>query len=148
LADSSLKARKIGEFRQLTVCLPQIAATLKRGAAPDALSNLPFIANTVLRNPLAWRFSKGRETRSIRLAASLAVNATMAVHAATLVGGGFSILPDFVVAPDLKAGRLVALVSDWHLPKGGIYLVFPKTLYRPPKTTAFTEILSQHFLKG
>jgi DNA-binding transcriptional LysR family regulator len=47
LADSSLKARKIGEFGQLTVCLPQIAATLKRGAAPDALSNLPFIANPV-----------------------------------------------------------------------------------------------------
>jgi DNA-binding transcriptional LysR family regulator len=143
LADSGFKARKVGEFRQLAVCVPDIAGRVRRADGPEVLAGLPFIANSVLRSPLDWRFARGREARTVKTAASIAVNATMAAHAATLAGGGFSILPDFLVAPDLKAGRLVALLSDWRLPSGGIFLVFPQTKYRPPKTTAFVDVLLQ-----
>jgi DNA-binding transcriptional LysR family regulator len=143
LADSTLKSRKIGEFRQLTVATPNVAGALRRSAGPEALADLPFVANSVLRNPLLWRFAKGRESRTVRMTASIVANATMAVHAAVLAGGGFGIMPDFLIASDLASGRLVRLCRDWRLPSGGVHLVFPASKYRPPKTTAFVEVLSR-----
>lgn len=148
LTDSSFKSRRIGRFRQLAVAIPELARGLKRAAGPEALQTLPFVANSVLSDPHRWRFTRGRETRQIATAASISVNATLAVQHATLAGAGFSVLPDFLVAADLAAGRLVNLLPDWTLPSGGIFLVFPSTRYRPPKASAFAEILSQQIRKS
>lgn len=144
LADSSFKSRKIGSFRQIVIATPDVAKPLRRASDPSAIAELPFIASSILRTPLQWRFAKGRETRAVRMSPAIEVNATLAVHAAVCAGGGVGIVPDFLVAADLAAGRLVHLLPEWRLPTGGIFLVFPSSKYRPPKTAAFVEVLSAH----
>jgi len=141
LADSSLQARRIGAFRQFLVASPGLAATLAVDE-PEQLATLPFVANGALKEPLLWRFSRGDfEHRTVRMRQALTINATPAVLAATLAGGGLSVLPDFQVAEPVAAGRLVHVLPAWTLPSGGIHAVYPTARFRPPKVSAFVAML-------
>jgi DNA-binding transcriptional LysR family regulator len=141
LDDSSLQARRIGSFRQLLVAAPEIAARLT-AEEPEELAAWPFIANGALKEPLVWRFARGDfESRMVRMRQALAINATPAVLAAALVGGGLAVLPDFQVAEHLASGRLMHILPAWTLPAGGIHVVYPTARFRPPKVSAFVAML-------
>jgi DNA-binding transcriptional LysR family regulator len=142
LADTSHQARRIGSFEQLLVAPPRFADVIARIDSPKRLLALPFIANAALRNPLDWSFSRGqRERQDVQWRATISLDATMAVHAAVLAGAGISALPDFLVAGDLAAGRLIHVLPAWKLPSGGIHAVFPAARFRPSKVTAFVSVL-------
>jgi len=143
LADSSLQARRIGSFQQRLVATPEVAGQI-RGSSPSALASIPFVANSALRNPLDWSFSRGKTQRqTLNVRPRLTINSTPAVLASVLAGGGASILPDYLVAAPLRAGALVELLPDWALPSGGIHAVFPASRYRPMKTRAFVDFVVQ-----
>jgi DNA-binding transcriptional LysR family regulator len=142
LADSSLQARKIGSFRQFLVGAPALADRIAAARGPNDLETLPFIANLALREPLLWQFSRGDfERRAVRMQANIAIDTTPGVLAAVRAGGGLSVLPDYLVAEDLAAGRLMHALPEWDLPSGGIHTVYPAARFRPPKVTAFVEML-------
>ncbi|KAA9384146.1 LysR family transcriptional regulator [Neorhizobium galegae] len=142
LADSSLQARRIGSFQQYLVAPPQLAGRI---GEPDGLADLPalpFVANNALREPLEWRFTRGdQETFTVRFKASISINTTPAVMHAARHGGGLSVLPDFLARAELASGRLVHVLPDWQLPSGGVFTVYPAARFRPPKVSAFVEML-------
>jgi DNA-binding transcriptional LysR family regulator len=142
LPDSSLLARRIGTFRQLMVAGQSLSDRIATVHRPGDLADLPFIANRALRDPLAWTFARGdSEQQAVRLRASIAIDTTPGVLAAVLGGGGLSVLPDYLVARDLCAGRLHHVLPQWELPFGGIYTVVPAARFRPRKVTAFVDML-------
>ena len=141
LDDSSLQARRIGTFQQVLVASTELAARLKV-QKPEDLSPLPLIANTALREPLVWLFSKDDfQRRTVEMRQALAINTTPAVLEATLAGGGLAVLPDFLIADHLAQGRLVHILPDWTLPSGGIHVVYPAAKFRPQKVTQFVAML-------
>jgi DNA-binding transcriptional LysR family regulator len=142
LTDSTLRTRRIGSFEQVLVGTPDLAARLAENAVPDQMADLPFVANSVLRDPLGWTFSDrdGRQ-RSVRLPATFAIDATLGALEAVRSGLGASILPDYAVQADLASGRLVRLLPEWSLEPGGIYAVTPATRFRPTRVTAFLNVL-------
>lgn len=142
LADSSLQARKIGSFQQFLVGAPVLLEQFTAARDPEDLATLPFVANRVLREPLLWHFSRNNfDERAVRLQAKIAVDSTPGVLAAVLAGGGLSVLPDFLVTDDLASGRLKRILPQWQLPSGGIYAVYPAARFRPPKVSAFVQML-------
>ncbi|MDQ0513182.1 LysR family transcriptional regulator [Ancylobacter amanitiformis] len=142
LVDSSLQARKIGSFRQFLVSAPAFADRIATARDPEGLAALPFIANLALREPLSWSFSRDdHDRRVVRMHGSIAIDTTPGVLAAVRAGGGLSVLPDFLVADDLASGRLVHALPEWRLASGGIYTVYPAARFRPPKVTAFVDML-------
>lgn len=145
LDDSSYQARRVGGFEQLAVASPAIAAMLP-GDHPRDLAALPFIANAALRNPVQWSFThpaKGEQVE-ITLDPMLRVTAMPAALSAVLADGGFTILPDFLIAEELQAGRLCPLLPAWSLPVGGVHVVLPPARFRPAKVTAFVKEFSEH----
>lgn len=144
LTDSHLQARRIGTFRQLLVAPPQLRARVRRLKDPQEIGQLPFVANTVLRDPLRWNFSLNEvERREVTLQASLSLDATLPVREAVLQGVGLSVLPDYAITDDLAAGRLIHVLPQWRLPSGGIHVVFPTARFRPPKVRAFVDLLAE-----
>ena len=144
LEDSSQQARRIGTFRQFLVASPSFARTLSVDV-PEDLAQQPFIANGALREPLVWHFARaGFDRRTVRMRPSMTINATPAVLAATAAEGGLSVLPDFLVAAPLQDGALVQILPEWSLPSGGIHTVYPAARFRPPKVTAFVDMLTVH----
>jgi len=143
LDDSTLQARRIGAFRQVLVAAATLAPQLA-AADPNNLTSWPFIANSVLKEPLLWQFSRGDLERcAVRMQAQISVNTAPAAIAAARAGGGLTVLPDFLVADDLKAGRLVHVLPEWSLPSGGIHAVYPAARFRPAKVTAFVGMLAE-----
>ena len=119
---------------------------VKRGAVaqPEDLATLPFVANGALREPLQWQFTRNDfERQTVRMNQTLTINTTPAVLAATLAGAGLSVLPDFLVMEDIKAGRLTHILPAWTLPAGGIHAVYPAVRFRPPKVTTFVAMLME-----
>jgi DNA-binding transcriptional LysR family regulator len=147
LADSSLQARRIGTFRQQLVAAPAFAERLAGINEPAHLPALPFVANTALRDPLDWTFSNDHNApQTIRFQGHIAINTAPAVMAAVKLGCGLSVLPDFLATPDLLDGRLIAVLPAWHLPTGGVFAVYPAARFRPPKVSAFVDMVI-HSLK-
>ena len=143
LADTAAQARKIGAFRQLLVASPAVARQARRITRPRDLVSLPFIANTALREPAKWTFSLNEKERQVvKFRPSIFLDATLAVREAALHDAGLCVMPDFTVANDLAAGRLVTLLPPWRLPSGGIHAVFPAARFRPVKVRAFVELLA------
>jgi len=60
-------------------------------------------------------------------------------------GCGLSVLPDYLVAKDIAAGHLIHVLPQWQLPSGGIHAVYPAVRFRPPKVSAFVEMLTESF---
>lgn len=142
LTDLQLQARQIGRFRQLLVAAPRWQPEAARLTAPQALVDLPFVANTALREPGRWQFTGPQGAQqAVQLPAVLRLDATLVVRAAVLAGAGLSVLPDYAIADDLASGRLLQVLPDWQLPSGGIYAVFPPARFRPAKVRALVDCL-------
>jgi DNA-binding transcriptional LysR family regulator len=58
---------------------------------------------------------------------------------------GLTVLPTFMIAGDLAAGRLVPLVESFVPVKVGIYAAYPEGKRVPGKTRAFVDVLAAHF---
>lgn len=144
LAETSLQARRIGYFRQVLVASPSMAGRIAGLTGPQDLADLPFVANTALRDPLRWSFSHDQnEARTVALHAAIFLDATLAVREAVRRGAGVSVLPDYAISADLAAGLLVEVLPQWRLPSGGIHAVFPAARFRPAKVRAFVDLLAQ-----
>jgi DNA-binding transcriptional LysR family regulator len=142
LAETRLQARQIGGFQQWLVASPTLAPQVARLSHPQDLAALPFVANTALREPLRWRFSRNdAEHHTALMQAAIFLDATLAVREAVLQGAGLSVLPDYAIADDVAAGRLIPVLPQWQLPSGGIHAVFPAARFRPAKVRAFVEML-------
>lgn len=144
LTDLSVQARQIGSFRQLLVAAPSWQGQVAGFKTPQDMVQLPFVANTALREPARWSFSRGElERQSVTVRAVISMDATLAVREAVRYGAGLSVLPDYAVAEDLAAGRLVQVLPEWALPSGGIHAVFPTARFRPAKVRAFVDLLQE-----
>jgi DNA-binding transcriptional LysR family regulator len=143
LEDSSLQARRIGTFRQVLVASRDFAAKVTVDE-PEDISSLPLVANSGLRKPFTWSFTRGGfERRTVTMRETFSINSTPAVLEATLGGGGLAVLPDYLVADYLSQGRLVHMLPDWALPSGGIHVVYPPARFRPQKVTRFVSMLME-----
>jgi DNA-binding transcriptional LysR family regulator len=143
LRDSSNVVRRFGTVEQLVVCSTELRKHLGPISAPEQLALLPFVANRALPEPNQWRFSHAtRGRRSVQVSPRIAVNATPAAFAAVLAGAGVSVLPDYIVEPEVASGRLARLLPDWKLKSGGIYALLPSARFRPAKISRFIEAMS------
>lgn len=142
LANSSNQARRLGTFDQYLVAAPSLIGTIPSISTPADASNLPWVANAALRNPLRWVFSHAeRETVAIDVNCPVTADKTPAAYACVLAGMGVSVFPDYMATKDIEAGRLVRILPDWSLPAGGIYAVFPPARFRPARVRAFVDML-------
>ena len=143
LADSGLQATRIGSFTEWLVASPLLFEGHAIPRQPQELVNLPFVALSVLRQPLTWTLvsASGRVRRTLRFEQVMSANTSLAVRSAVLAGGGLAVLPDYSVKAEVAAGRLVKVLPEWSLPESGIYAVFPAARHRPQKVRVFLELL-------
>ena len=144
LKELNLQARQIGSFQQLLVASPSWGAQIQSLKQPDEIAALPFVANSALRDPAHWSFSHPTQgAQSVAVHPVISLDATLAVREAVREGAGLSVLPDYAVAEDLDAGRLLRVLAPWSLPSGGIHAVFPAARFRPAKVKAFVDLLME-----
>jgi DNA-binding transcriptional LysR family regulator len=142
LADSSLIARKLADFRVVVCATPDLLASHGRPEHPSELVGLPCVVDTNVRFRATWQFQDGAKRLTVPVSGRLEANSPYAVAAAARAGLGFSRVPLMVVHDDIQAGRLVTVLEDYELTEIGIYIVYPHRERMPMKLRAFIDHLA------
>ena len=112
LADSTLVARRMGPCRRVLCAAPAYLEANGHPAHPSELSGHSVIGYAY-EQTRGWRF-RGTEQEEMTVSVSprhRANNGEM-IRSMLLRGMGIALLPTFLIADDLRAGRLEALFMD------------------------------------
>ncbi|HWW58327.1 MAG TPA: LysR substrate-binding domain-containing protein, partial [Sphingopyxis sp.] len=139
LADSALKAVRIGSVRQMLVASP---AYLARRGAPATVAELAgheLIGAMGPRWTNEWQFA----SRRWRLDAPprLVVNTVDAVLAAAEAGLGIANLLSYQLAEAVDAGRLISLLADEQPPALPVHLLFEPSRAGLPAVRQFVTAM-------
>ncbi len=146
LENSSLIARRLAPFTVKVCATPGLIKKSGAPRRPQELADLPCIIDTNGRWLSNWPFmGDDGETITVPVSGPIEVNSPLAARAAALAGLGFAILPDFIAAPEIEAGRLTTLFDDRMPTDAGIFAVYPHRRYLPAKVRVFVDFLVQWF---
>jgi DNA-binding transcriptional LysR family regulator len=146
MEDSTLIAKRLAPFSILAVASPELL-TRHPVERPQDLSRLPCILDTNARSLSNWTFlDEGGAPVTVAVKPRLEVNSPFPARQAAVAGLGFAMLPDFVAAPEIEAGRLVRVLPGFKVQAGGgIYAVYPHRRYLPAKIRVLVDFLSHWF---
>jgi hypothetical protein len=68
--------------------------------------------------------------------------------ALAIAGAGISLQPDFIIADDVRAGRLVALLPGYMPPAININAAYPSRRHLSAKVRSFIEFLALRFARN
>lgn len=142
LPDSTLRARKLADMPMHVIAAPAYLAAHGRPIHPAQLGEHRCLGYTNVSGP--WRFTgpDGAEV-SVRPHGPLSTNCGDAMLPSLRAGLGIAVLPEFLVGADLAAGRLEAILADWHPPAGALHLMTPPGTLRPARVEALIAFLAE-----
>jgi DNA-binding transcriptional LysR family regulator len=145
LQDSSLIARKLTDYRFVTVVRPDVAASVGRPMQPADLADLPCVIDSNMRSRFTWRFMIDGERHSVQVRGRVEVNSPTAVRLAVLAGLGYGCVPWTMIREDVAQGRLEVVLSRYELTTAGIYIVYPHRRHLSAKIRAFVDFMVDWF---
>lgn len=139
LSDSSLIARKIADMSMIACAAPHYLEAMGRPSMPDDLKHHScLIYDNNARNSV-WRFERKTEPQEVRVSGPLAANNGDALADAARAGLGIALLPQFIVADDLRDGHLEPVLPDWQSPDIAMSAVFPSKRFLSARVRAFID---------
>jgi DNA-binding transcriptional LysR family regulator len=145
----NLIARKLGETRLVACAAP---VYLREHGAPETPADLAqhaCLTYEYLPQRGTWRFQDpaGGE-HAVRVTGPVHANNGDLLAAAAAEGIGIAMEPDFIVAADLAAGRLVRVLAEYAPAPAGVYAVYPSRRHLSAKVRAFVDFLAERFAAG
>jgi DNA-binding transcriptional LysR family regulator len=96
-----------------------------------------------------WAFRDGKGTRELALSGSMQVNHHYMLRQAALAGVGIALLPAWIVADDIAAGRLQRVLPAYSATPTtfdhSIYAVYHRSPRPSPKVRVFIDFLAEVF---
>jgi DNA-binding transcriptional LysR family regulator len=132
-------ARKLAEGDRLVVASTGYLARRGAPAAPEALADHDVIVYAQAVGGQEWRFRRGDEERSVRVASRLAFSAAEGVREAVISGLGLAIASRWMMAPELASGTVVPVLESWRLPPLDLWALFPDAGTPGAKAVAFVD---------
>jgi DNA-binding transcriptional LysR family regulator len=146
LKDTSLVGRKLGESQRLVCASPEYLAARGRPREPADLRQHECLRLSTSDTFNQWRFSSAAGTETIEAQGTFVTDNVDALHQYALLGGGIARLSVFMVASDIKAGRLEPLLTEYGIEKQLIHAVYPHRKHLPTKVRVLLDFLVAHFL--
>lgn len=129
--DGRLVARTLAPYRMMICAAPAYLARRGTPAHPAELARHDAIAFApAARSP--WRLSRDGATVEVAPPAPITVDSGQAARMAACAGLGVVMQPALLLAPDVRAGRLVQLFPAWRLGERPLSLLY----YRDRRMTA------------
>ena len=143
--DSSLVGRKLADDKSLVCASP---AYLARRGTPETPADL--IHHECLRYALLdahdeWRFKSEGKSFSVPISSRFEAANGSVLRSAALAGMGLVVVPSFMVAPDLRAGTLVEVLSAFSFVRLTVSAVYAPARVVPSNVRAFVDHLVTFF---
>jgi len=92
-----------------------------------------------------WRFSSQDGEQPIRVSGNLQANSANALRSAAIHGQGLVILPTFLIADELRTGRLIRVLGDFLKTEYAVSAIYPHRHRVSAKVRSFVDLLVKHF---
>lgn len=145
LEDSSLIARRLAPARRVLVAAPEYLKRYGRPKGPEDLVQhrcLNYGHSTTLQR---WQLTRDGQTINLGLNSVLCSNNGDVLRAAALGGQGITMLPTFLVGPDIKAGRLQIVLPEHPPTDLGLFALYAPNRYLAAKTRLLIDFLASRF---
>jgi DNA-binding transcriptional LysR family regulator len=124
MPDSNMTARRIAEGRRIVVNHQTVTYT--GGSGGDS-----------------WTFRKGPAEVSVVLQGRLKVTAAEGLRQAVNCDMGLGVCSEWAFSPELRSGKLVAILQDWALPPTNLSAVYPTGHLASTKARAFASFVEE-----
>ena len=146
IGSQNLIGRKVGETRLVCCAAPSYLARHGTPRTPADLAKHLCLTYEYAPQRNVWPFldRKGQE-QLIRIAGPVHANNGRFLEALAVAGVGIACEPDFIVGPDVRAGRLAVLLGGYAPRPSPIYVVYPSRRHLSAKVRVFAEFLAERF---
>jgi DNA-binding transcriptional LysR family regulator len=145
LASSSLIARRIVTARRVLCAAPAYLGERGTPLHPNDLKTHDCLSYDHLATGTQWKLTGPDGDHWIQVAWNLSANNAEVLNDAAVEGRGIALLPTFIAGPDLQAGRLVAILTDYRAPELSLYAIYPPTRHLAAKVRLFIDFLVERF---
>src|ERR1041385_1799166 len=111
--ESNYIVRRLGSYRHVLCGTPAYLAERGTPKVPADLTRHNCLNYSYHPFGQDWRFTTKKSVQTVRVVGNLHCNSGATLCAMGLLGQGLILLPEFLVAQDLKAGRLVSVLTDF-----------------------------------
>lgn len=144
----ALMSRKLCEDRSIPCGAPDLLAKLAPITHPDDLQGCPVIGYSHMANADLWQFRHEGRLLHPHVTERMSVNNGEAMRSMAEAGLGLAMLPGFIAAPALKAGRLQAILPDVQTRSLPVGAVWPPVAPMPPKLRSLIDFLHARMKDG
>lgn len=149
LEDSSLTARKLAPVRLHVVGAPGYLAARGTPKRPEDLALHACFRYANQAEGSLWKFEgPGGAKAQTRVEGPLVFDNGDSIMPALCAGVGLALLPDFMVWEDIRAGRLVPVMSDWRAGDLTLHVLTAPGRNIPRKVRVFSDFLADRFGAG
>lgn len=145
LADSALRAKRLGETRRLCVASPAYLKRAGEPATPADLTQHNCLVYTLLSTTNHWRFEGAGGGEEVVVSGNLKADNAEALREAALTGVGIAVSPAWLFNDDISEGRLKVLLEEFEPTRLPVHAVFPSGRYVTSKARAFADFLAKEF---
>jgi len=147
LPSSSLICRRLASTRMMLCAAPTYLEQHGTPTTPQDLAQHTMMAYSLWNNQEELRCQGPEGAVRVRIQARILSNNGETCRMICLQGGGIALQPSFIMAEDVRAGRLVELLPQYQFDSLGIYVVYPSRRQLPLKVRAIIDYLSQTMRK-
>jgi len=144
LADSSMIARPLHPYRMAICASPAYLERRGTPVTPADLAQHECLDFTGWDPQTRWQLKGEKDGRSVP-PGRFRANSTEGLRMAALAGFGIVMQAEMIVGPDIAAGRLVALLTDYLPPPRPMHVLYSRDRQATPKLTTFVEFLLERF---
>jgi DNA-binding transcriptional LysR family regulator len=144
LADSGLVAHALGGLTRIICAAPAYLERHGTPTEPHQLHAHRCLLFHYLEPERDWSFA-GQPGEAVCVDGQLSVNNGGALLMAALKAFGIALLPDYLAAEDLAAGRLIRLFPDREFPRAPLQLVHLPDRTMPLKLRSFIDFAVARF---
>ena len=144
MPDSNMTARRIAEGRRIIVATP---GYLERHGTPtspgELISHQAVIYTRGAETWNSWTFRKATAEVSVVLQGRLKVTAAEGVREAVNCDMALGVSSEWNFSPELRSGKVVAILNDWTLPPTNLSAVYPAGRLATTKARAFVSFVER-----
>jgi DNA-binding transcriptional LysR family regulator len=145
VSDSNLISRRVATYHFILVGAPEYFAKRGNPANPSDLVNHNCLCFSRGAGGNEWRFSGPDGEVSVPVSGNMQSNSANALRLAAVHAQGLTILPSFLVADDLRAGRLASGLNAFLDTEYAVNATYPNRHRLTAKVRSFIDLLAKHF---
>lgn len=143
--DSSLVGRRLASVGRVLCASPDYLEANGTPATPQDLKDHRILHYGWQQPSAKWQLFRGEEPVTVEMPVSFCANNGDVLTSAAVEGGGIIVMPLFIVAELLRAGKLVRVLPEYRASTLSLHVLWPTNRRMPSRVRQFIDFLVERF---